>query len=83
MVALDCGIAVNPLSIESQFEGGLIFGTTQFMPRGAITLKDGRVEQRNFDGFTPPYIGDAPAAIDVHIVPSNGPPTAAGNLRSR
>jgi isoquinoline 1-oxidoreductase beta subunit len=77
-VALDCGIAVNPLSIAAQFEGGLIFGMTQLLPRGAITLKDGLVQQRNFDGFTPPYIGDAPAAIDVHIVPSNEPPTGCG-----
>jgi isoquinoline 1-oxidoreductase beta subunit len=77
-VALDCGLAVNPLSIESQFQGGIIFGLTQLMANGAITLKDGRVEQRNFDGFTPPYIADAPVTIDVHIVPSTAAPTGAG-----
>lgn len=75
-VALHCGLAVNPLSIESQFQGGIVFGLTQIM--GAITLKDGRVEQRNFDGFTPPYIRDAPASIDVHFVPSDEPPTGCG-----
>ena len=48
------------------------------MARGAITLKDGRVEQRNFDGFTPPYIIDAPAEVQVHIVPSSDPPTGVG-----
>ncbi len=36
------------------------------------------MEQRNFDGFTPPYIADAPIAIDVHIVPSSDAPTACG-----
>lgn len=77
-VAVDCGRAVNPLSIEAQFQGGLAFGLTQLMAKGAITLKDGRVEQRNFNGFTPPYIGDAPVAIDVHIVPSTEAPTAGG-----
>ena len=77
-VALHCGLAVNPLSIENLFQGGLVSGLTQLMPKGAITLKAGRVEQRNFDGFTPPYIGDAPATIDVHIVPSNEPPTGCG-----
>jgi isoquinoline 1-oxidoreductase beta subunit len=77
-VALDCGLAVNPLSVESQFQGGIVFGLTQLLPKGAITLKDGRVEQRNFDGFTPAYIADAPPAIDVHIVPSTEPPTGAG-----
>jgi isoquinoline 1-oxidoreductase beta subunit len=48
------------------------------MAKGAITLKEGRVEQRNFDGYTPPYIKDAPMAVDVHIVPSDEAPTAIG-----
>ncbi|HSS22536.1 MAG TPA: xanthine dehydrogenase family protein molybdopterin-binding subunit [Pyrinomonadaceae bacterium] len=77
-VAVDCGIAVNPLTIESQFQGGLGFGITQLMAGGAITLKDGRVEQRNFDGYTPPYIVDAPMTVDVHIVPSTEAPTGCG-----
>ena len=77
-VALDCGVAVNPLTIESQFEAGLAFGVTQLMAKGAITLKDGRVEQRNFDGYTPPYIVDAPVTVDVHIVPSAEAPTGCG-----
>jgi len=77
-VAVDCGIAVNPLTVESQFQAGLGFGLTQLMPRGAITLKNGMVEQRNFDGYTPPYIIDAPAAVDVHIVPSSEAPTGCG-----
>jgi len=77
-VTLNCGLAVNPLTVESQFQGGLGFGVTQLMPRGAITLKDGRVEQRNFDGYTPPYMIDAPATVDVHIVPSGTKPTGCG-----
>jgi isoquinoline 1-oxidoreductase beta subunit len=77
-VALDCGIAVNPLTIESQFQAGVAFGLTQLMAGGAITLKDGRVEQRNFDGYTPPYIMDAPVTVDVHIVPSAEAPTGCG-----
>jgi isoquinoline 1-oxidoreductase beta subunit len=44
----------------------------------AITFKDGRVEQRNFDGYTPPYIMDAPTTVDVHIVPSTEAPTGCG-----
>lgn len=77
-VALDCGLAVNPLSVESQFQAGLGFGLIQLMAKGAITLKEGRVEQRNFDGFVPPYIVDAPMAVDVHIVPSSEAPTGCG-----
>ncbi len=77
-IALDCGLAVNPLTIESQFQGGVAFGVTQLMAKGAITLKDGRVEQRNFDGYTPPYIVDSPVTVDVHIVPSTEAPTGCG-----
>jgi isoquinoline 1-oxidoreductase beta subunit len=77
-VAVNCGLAVNPLSVESQFQGGLGFGVLQLMAHGAITLKDGLVEQRNFDGYTPAYIIDAPSAVDVHIVPSTEAPTGCG-----
>lgn len=72
------GFAVNPLTIESQAQGGVTFGISQLMARGAITFKDGRVEQRNWDGYTPPYIKDAPVAADVHIVPSGEAPTGCG-----
>jgi len=75
---VDPGLAVNPLSIESQMQGGVTFGITQLMPQGAITFKDGRVEQRNWDGYTPPYIKDAPVAADVHIVPSGEKPSGCG-----
>ena len=77
-VTVHCGLAVNPLTVESQFQAGLGFGLTQLMAKGAITLRDGRVEQRNWDGYTPPYIIDAPVTVDVHIVPSTDPPTGCG-----
>ena len=78
IVAVDPGFAVNPLTIESQMQGGITFGITQLMSGGAITLKDGRVEQRNWDGYTPPYMKDAPVTVDVHIVPSSEKPTGCG-----
>jgi isoquinoline 1-oxidoreductase beta subunit len=77
-VAVNCGMAINPLTVESQFQGGLGFGLTQIVGQGAITLKDGRVEQRNFDGYTPPYIADVPVRVEVHIVPSAEAPTGCG-----
>lgn len=77
-VAVDPGFAVNPLTIESQMQGGLSFGITQLMARGAITLRDGRVEQTNWDGYTPPYIKDAPVLADVHIVPTAEKPSGCG-----
>jgi isoquinoline 1-oxidoreductase beta subunit len=77
-VAVDCGLAVNPLTVESQFQAGVAFGVSQLMAKGAITLKEGRVEQDNLDSYTPPYIIDAPVAVDVHIVPSTEKPTGCG-----
>ena len=77
-VAVDCGIAVNPLTVESQFQAGVAFGLSQLMAKGAVTLKDGVVEQRNFDGYVPPYMPDAPVAVDVHVVPSAEPPSGCG-----
>jgi isoquinoline 1-oxidoreductase beta subunit len=77
-IAVDPGFAVNPLTIESQMQGGVTFGITQLMPHGAITLKDGRVEQRNWDGYTPPYMKDAPVVADVYVVPSSEKPSGCG-----
>ena len=61
-----------------RFQAGDAFGLSQLMAQGAIALKDGIVEQRNFDGYVPPYMPDAPVAVDVHIVPSGEPPTGCG-----
>jgi len=77
-IAVDCGVAVNPLTVESQFQAGVSFGLSQLMAKGAITLKDGYVEQNNFDGYVPPYMVDAPVTVDVHIVPSAENPTGCG-----
>ena len=77
-ITVDPGFAVNPLTIENQMQGGVSFGITQLMSKGAITLKNGRVEQSNWDGYTPPYIKDAPVVADVHIVPSTEKPSGCG-----
>ena len=77
----DIGMAINPLTLEFQFQGGIVYGLSQLVEGGAITFTDGRVDQRNFDGHTPPYMKDAPVATEVHIVPSTEPPTACGSVR--
>src|SRR5207245_11088367 len=46
--AVDCGLEVSPKMIEAYIQSGAIFGLTAAL-RGAITIKDGRVEQSNFD----------------------------------
>jgi isoquinoline 1-oxidoreductase subunit beta len=77
-VCIDCGLPVNLLSIEARCQGAIGLGLTQLVELGAISLKQGQVEQSNFDGFRPPNITDAPVAIDVHIASSTDEPTGVG-----
>ncbi len=74
--AVDCGIVVNPNIVRAQVEGAIIFGITAAL-YGAITLKDGRVEQANFDTYQILRINEAPA-IEIHIVQSSETPGGMG-----
>lgn len=74
--AVDCGIAVNPDVIRAQMEGGIGFGLATVL-HSAITLKDGIVEQSNFDSYVPLRIDEMPT-IEVHIVESQENPTGVG-----
>jgi isoquinoline 1-oxidoreductase beta subunit len=74
--AVDCGTVVNPDTVRAQIQSGIIFGVTAAL-YGKITLKDGRVEQTNFDSYQMLRMNEAPA-IEVHIVPSSEPPGGMG-----
>jgi len=74
--AVDCGTPINPDIIKAQMEGGIGFGLGAAL-YGAITLKDGRVEQSNFNGYRVLRINEMPA-VEVHIVPSSEAPTGVG-----
>ncbi len=74
--AVDCGIAVNPDIVRAQMQGGIGFGLSAAL-YGAITLKDGVVEQSNFHQYRPLRINEMPA-VEVHIVPSTEKPTGVG-----
>lgn len=74
--AIDCGRIVNPDTIAAQMESGIIFGLSAAL-YGAITLKDGRVEQSNFHDY-PIVRMEAAPQIEVHIVPSDDPPGGVG-----
>ncbi len=74
--AIDCGRIVNPDTIKAQMESGIIFGLSAAL-FGAITLKNGRVEQGNFDGYPLVRMSAAPN-IEVHIVASNEEPGGVG-----
>jgi len=74
--AVDCGIAVNPDNVRSQVEGSIGFGLSAAL-HGAITLKDGVVEQSNFHEYVPIRINEMPK-VEVYIVPSAEKPTGMG-----
>jgi isoquinoline 1-oxidoreductase beta subunit len=74
--AVDCGTVVNPDTVQAQIQSGIIFGATAAL-YGEITLKDGRVEQANFDTYQMLRMNEAPA-IEVHIVKSTEPPGGMG-----
>jgi len=74
--ALDCGTPINPDIIAAQMEGGIGFGLGAIL-YGAITLKDGRIEQDNFNAYRVLRINEMPK-VEVHIVPSAEPPTGVG-----
>ncbi|MFM0673929.1 xanthine dehydrogenase family protein molybdopterin-binding subunit [Paraburkholderia sediminicola] len=74
--AVDCGTPINPDVIAAQMEGGIGFGLGAAL-HSAITLKDGKVEQNNFDGYQVLRIAEMPK-VDVHIVQSGEAPTGVG-----
>jgi isoquinoline 1-oxidoreductase subunit beta len=74
--AVDCGLVVNPDTVRAQIESGIIFGVTAAL-YGEITLKNGRVEQSNFDTYQMLRINEAPV-IEVHIVQSSEAPGGMG-----
>jgi isoquinoline 1-oxidoreductase beta subunit len=74
--AVDCGITVNPDTIRAQIQSAIMFGITAAL-YGEITLKNGRVEQSNFDSYQMLRINEAPT-VEVHIVQSQESPGGMG-----
>ena len=69
--AVDCGTDVSPDTVQAQIQSAIIFGITAAI-YGEITLREGRVEQTNFDTYQVLRINEAPA-IEVPIIQSAGP----------
>jgi isoquinoline 1-oxidoreductase beta subunit len=74
--AVDCGMVVNPNTVEAQVQGGIIFGITAAL-YSEITIKDGRVEQSNFTDYRMLRIHETPS-VEVHIVKSTEAPGGIG-----
>jgi len=74
--AVDCGVAVNPNIVAMQMESGIGYGLAAALS-GAITLKDGMIEQGNFDDYPVLRMNQMPK-IEVHILPSTNKPSGVG-----
>jgi isoquinoline 1-oxidoreductase subunit beta len=70
VIACDCGTVVNPRGVETQLEGGMIYGLSAAL-FGEITVKDGRVVEGNFDTYPVVRLKDAPKT-EVYISPTPG-----------
>lgn len=67
---MDCGHAVNPQQIEAQVEGSFAFGLSAAL-FGAITTRNGAVEQKNFDTYPPVRMAHMPK-VETLVMPSGG-----------
>lgn len=74
--AVDCGQVVHPDTIRAQMEGGIIFALSAAL-FGAITLKEGRVQEDNFDGYPLLRLNESPQ-IEVDIIDSKEQPSGVG-----
>jgi isoquinoline 1-oxidoreductase beta subunit len=74
--AVDCGTVVNPDTVQAQIQSAVMFGVTAAL-YGMITLKNGRVEQTNFDTYQILRMDEAPT-VEVHIIQSSEAPGGMG-----
>lgn len=70
VAATDCGHAVNPQQIAAQVEGSFVYGLSAML-YGECTVKDGRVEQQNFDTYQVMRIAEMPE-VEAIVMPSGG-----------
>ena len=78
IIAVDCGMAINPNVICAQMESGTSFGLSTVFAE-ELVLNKGRVEQTNLDSYQLLRIDKMPD-IDVHIVNSLEPPSGVGEI---
>lgn len=70
VAATDCGHAVNPQQIEAQVEGSFVYGLSALF-YGECTVKDGRIEQTNFDSYRSMRMAEMPK-VETIVMPSGG-----------
>jgi isoquinoline 1-oxidoreductase beta subunit len=70
VAATDPGHVVNPAQIERQIAGSFVYGLSALF-YGGCTVKDGRIEQTNFDTYNSMRISEMPKVESI-IMPSGG-----------
>jgi isoquinoline 1-oxidoreductase beta subunit len=76
VTAVDCGQVVNLNGARSQLEGGMLF-TLSSVLKEAITIRDGAVQQQNFDDYSVLRISEAPA-LETYFIESHADPHGLG-----
>jgi isoquinoline 1-oxidoreductase beta subunit len=79
VAAIDCGYAVHPNGVEAQLQGGTIDGLSTALGL-EITVKDGRVQQSNFDDYPLAGIAMVPSLFETHILNYDDVPTGVGEI---
>src|SRR4030095_7175925 len=69
--ATDCGHAVNPAQIERQVSGSFVYGLSALFMQ-ECTVKDGRIEQENFNTYDSMRIAQMPK-VETIILQGGGP----------
>ncbi len=75
--AADCGLVINPLSVESQIQGCILDGLSVALGQ-EITVKNAAVQEANFDSYEMSRIDRAPKEIDIHLIEGVERPTGMG-----
>ncbi|WP_439533044.1 molybdopterin cofactor-binding domain-containing protein [Polymorphobacter sp.] len=74
--AIDCGVAVNPDTVIAQIQGGILFGLGAALHE-QITVRNGRIEQSNFNDYRVLRMSEAPP-VEVHVITSTDAPGGVG-----
>jgi isoquinoline 1-oxidoreductase beta subunit len=79
VAAIDCGFAVHPNGVDAQLQGGTIDGLSTALGL-EITVKDGQVQQGNFDDYPLARIAMVPSLFETHILNYDDVPTGVGEI---
>ena len=76
VVAIDCGLAVNPNGIRQQVEGSVVYALSAAL-YGDVRIEGGRAAVHNFNDYRPLRLSECPAITTI-IVPSAQTPSGVG-----